>query len=134
MTGVVFQVRERSRGNVTASMMLWAALMAVIFFFQETHWWTPRHDLVVVRSYRDRALRVRTGMASPCGRGLGGPVRELDVRLVRTLGRCDGSLRILRRDYFAGLFLITIGWIVIDFSEFVGLGVVAMLVRILRGG
>ena len=36
MTGVVFQVRERSRGNVTFSMMLWATAMAAVLFLFES--------------------------------------------------------------------------------------------------
>jgi len=36
VTGVVFQVRERSRGNVTFSMMLWATAMAAVLFLFES--------------------------------------------------------------------------------------------------
>jgi uncharacterized membrane protein len=35
MSGVVFQVRERARGNVTTPMMLWATVMAAVLFLYE---------------------------------------------------------------------------------------------------
>jgi hypothetical protein len=131
MSGVVFQVRERSRGNVTASMLLWATAMAVVFFLFETRW-----------ASRVTMSWVGLGVTAAFGVYLGWRRRAAAVFVapfvswfVAWFPLWIGAM--IHYGFFGGLFrglfLITIGWIAIGFGEFIWLGAVAFLIRVLRG-
>lgn len=131
MTGVVFQVRERSRGNVTFSMVLWATAMAAVLFLFESRL-TDRADTAwagvgvtalfgVYLGWRRRAAAV---FIAPFVSWLFAWFPLWVAAMIH-----EGALRGL----FWGLFLVTVGWVLIGFIEFVWLGAVAFLVRSLRG-
>ena len=131
MTGVVFQVRERSRGNVTASMMLWASVMAVVLFLYEAR----------IGNHAD-ALWTGVGVTGLFGIYLGWRRRAAAVFVAPFVSWLFAWLPLwvaamihegVLRGLFWGLFLITVGWIVIGFVEFAWLGAVAFLVRSFRG-
>jgi hypothetical protein len=122
VTGVVFQVRERSRGNVTFSMMLWATAMAAVLFLVESRL-ANRADTVWagIGGWRRRAAAV---FVAPFVSWLFAWFPLWVAAMIH-----DGALRGL----FWGLFLVTVGWILIGFVEFAWLGAVAFFVRSLRG-
>jgi hypothetical protein len=131
MTGVVFQVRERSRGNVTWSMVLWSTAMAAVLFLFESRL-ANRGDIAwagigvtalfgVYLGWRRRGAAV---FVAPFVSWLFAWFPLWVAAMIR-----DGALRGL----FWGLFLVTVGWLVIGFVEFAWLGAVTFLVRSLRG-
>jgi hypothetical protein len=131
MTGVVFEVRKRTRGNVTTPMVLWALVMAVVIFLLESR-------------LADQSATVWAGVVATALLGiyLGWRRRSPAVFVAPIVSWLfawpllwvaamihDGFVKGL----FVGLFLITIGWIGIGVTEFVWLGLVTLLVRSLRG-
>jgi hypothetical protein len=131
MTGVVFQVRERSRGNVTASMMLWATVMAVVFFLYEARLgnrgdtvWTGIGATALFGIYLGWRRRAAAVFVAPFVSWLFAWLPLWIAAMIH-----EGALRGL----FWGLFLVTVGWIVIGLAEFAWLGAVAFLVRSFRG-
>ncbi len=131
MSGMVFQVRERARGNVTTPMMLWAVVMAVVIFIREAH-----------RGPQSGALWAGVIATALLGIYLGWRRRGAAVFIAPIVSWLfawfplwiaamihDGFIKGL----FVGLFLITIGWIGIGFLEFFGLGIVTFVVRSFRG-
>ena len=131
VSGVVFQVRERARGNVTTPMVLWAGSMAIVLFVLESHL-APRAATawcgVVVTALLGIYLGVRRRAAAVFVAPM---VSWLFAWLPLWVAAMihDGFFAGL----FRGLFLITFGWIAIGFAEFVWLALVAFIVRLLRG-
>jgi hypothetical protein len=131
VSNIVVEVRRRARGNVTAPMVLWAIVMAVVIFLMEVRWSgssTPLVAGVVVTA----AFGLYLGLARRTAAVLVAPVVSwffawplLWIAAMIHHGFLKG--------FFAGLFLVTIGWIGIGFAEFVWLGLVALLGRTLRG-
>jgi hypothetical protein len=131
MGGVVFQVRERAKGNVTAPMVLWSTVMAVVLFLLEARWapqataaWVGVIATALFGIYLGWRRRAAAVFIAPFVSWIFAWFPLWVAAMVH-----DGVLRGL----FSGLFLITIGWIAIGFGEFVWLGAVAFLVRALRG-
>jgi hypothetical protein len=131
MNGVVFQARERTRGNVTAPMMLWAIVMAAVLFLYEARYgsrstvtWVGVLATVMLGVYLGWRRRVAAVLIAPLVSWLFAWFPLWVAAMIH-----DGVLRGL----FAGLFLITVGWIGIGLVEMVWLAVVALLVRMLRG-
>jgi hypothetical protein len=131
MSGVVIQVRERARGNVTTPMVLWASSMAVVLFLFESNW-----------APRAATEWVGVGVTALLGLYLGIRRRAAAVFIAPMVSWLFAWLPLwvaamIRDGFFAGLFrglfLITIGWIAIGFGEFVWLALVAFVVRTLRG-
>jgi hypothetical protein len=128
---MVFQVRERARGNVTAPMMLWATVMAVVIFLSEARWgsrtsvvWTGVIATVLLGVYLGWRRRGAAVFIAPMVSWLFAWIPLWVAAMIH-----DGFFK----GIFAGLFLITIGWIGIGFLEFFGLGLVTFLVRMVRG-
>lgn len=131
MTGVVFEVRKRTRGNVTTPMVLWALVMAVVIFLLESRLATQR-TTVWVGVAATALLGVYLGWRRRSAAVFVAPIVSwlfawplLWVAAMIHHGFIKGL--------FVGLFLITIGWIAIGVIEFVWLGLVTLLVRSLRG-
>jgi hypothetical protein len=128
---MVFQVRERARGNVTAPMMLWATVMAVVIFLSEAHWgsrsdviWTGVGATVLLGVYLGWRRRGAAVFIAPMVSWLFAWIPLWIAAMIH-----DGFFK----GIFVGLFLITIGWIAIGFLEFFGLGIVTFAVRLFRG-
>jgi hypothetical protein len=124
MPGVVFQVRERSKGNVGTSMMLWATAMAVVLFLFEAQLanrgdtaWAGILATALFGFYLGWRRRAAAVFIAPI-------ISWLFAAMIH-----EGFFKGL----FWGLFLITIGWLVIGFVEFAWLGAVTFLVRSFRG-
>lgn len=132
MDGVFVEVRRRSRGQVSGAMTAWAIVMAVVIF----------------------CLEARVGAATTVG-AIGVAVTVFFGALLGWRRRVAAVFiapfvswlwawfalwiaAMIHDGFFGGLaigfFLITIGWIGIGFAEVVVLGVVALIVRSLRGG
>jgi hypothetical protein len=131
MSGVVFQVRERSRGNVTSSMMLWATAMSVVFFLYEAHWGSRAAVVwsglgvsalfAIILGWRRRSAAI---FVAPFVSWMFAWF-PLWVAAMIHYGFFGGLFR--------GLFLVTIGWVVIGTAEFVYLAIFTSLVRLVRG-
>jgi hypothetical protein len=131
MSGVVFQVRERARGNVTTPMVLWATLMAAVLFLlesrlapQATTAWVGVGATALFGVYLGWRRRVAAVFVAPFVSWLFAWFPLWVAAVIH-----EGILR----GFLWGLFLITIGWIAIGFGEFVWLGAVAFFVRLFRG-
>ena len=131
MSGVVFQVRERSKGNVGTSMMLWATAMAVVFFLFEAQL-ANRGDTAWAGIVATALFGVYLGWRRRAAAVFIAPIISwlfawplLWIAAMIHEGFFKGL--------FWGLFLITSGWLVIGFVEFAWLGAVAFLVRSFRG-
>jgi hypothetical protein len=131
MSGVVFQVRERAKGSVTTSMVLWATVMAAVLFLlesrlapQSTTAWVGVGATALFGIYLGWRRRADAVFVAPFVSWLFAWFPLWIAAMIH-----EGVLRGL----LWGLFLITIGWIAIGFGEFVWLGAVAFLVRTFRG-
>ena len=128
---MVFQVRERARGNVTAPMMLWASVMAVVIFVVEAN-----------RNKQPDAIWAGVIATALFGIYLGWRRRGAAVFIAPLVSWIFAWVPLwiaamihhgFVKGLFVGLFLVTIGWIGIGFLEFFGLGIVTFVVRIFRG-
>jgi hypothetical protein len=131
MSGVVFQVRERAKGNVTTPMVLWATVMAAVLFLLESRLagqaataWVGVGATALFGIYLGWRRRAAAVFVAPFVSWLFAWFPLWIAAMIH-----EGVLRGL----LWGLFLITIGWIAIGFAEFVWLGAVALLVRTFRG-
>jgi hypothetical protein len=120
MSGVVFQVRERARGNVTTPMMLWASVMAVVIFVREASngphtgdIWVGVIATVLFGVYLGWRRRGAAVFIAPVVSWLFAWLPLWVAAMIH-----DGFFKGL----FVGLFLVTIGWIGIGLVEFFGLG------------
>ena len=128
----MIEVRQRARGNVTAPMVVWALVMAVVIFLVEAHW-SSSSTALVAGVVATALFGLYLGLRRRTAAVLVAPVVSwffawpaLWVAAMIHHGVVKG--------FFVGLFLVTVGWLGIGFSEFVWLGLVAMLGRALRGG
>ncbi len=128
----MFNVRQRTRGNVTLAMIMWSIAMAVIIFLFESRWtstssatWAGVGVTALFGLYLGWRRRIAAVLVAPLVSWFFAWPLLWIAAMVH-----DGFVRGL----FVGLFLVTIGWIGIGFTEFVGLGVVALLTRWVRGG
>ena len=128
---MVFQVRERARGNVTTPMMLWASVMAVVIFLREAQWGSGTSDVwagviatVLLGVYLGWRRRGAAVFIAPMVSWLFAWLPLWVAAMIH-----NGFFK----GFFVGLFLITVGWIGIGLLEFFGLGAVTFLVRIFRG-
>ncbi|MDE3064872.1 MAG: hypothetical protein KGJ36_04285 [Acidobacteriota bacterium] len=131
MSNVVISIRQRTRGNVTAPMVLWSLAMTVALFLYETRW-------------SSTTLAVEIGVVATVAFGgyLGWRRRAAAVLVAPIVSwflawPALWVAAMIRHGFikglFVGLFLITIGWIAIGFAEFVGLGAAALAARWLHG-
>lgn len=131
MSNVVIKVRQRARGNVTAAMVLWSLAMAVALYLYESHAtststavWTGVAATGVFGVYLGWRRRVAAVLVAPMVSWFFAWPLLWIAAMVR-----HGFVKGL----FVGLFLVTVGWVVIGLAEFLGLGAVALAVRWVRG-
>ena len=131
MSGMVFRVRERARGNVTAPMMLWATVMAVVIFIVEANR-NKQPDAVWAGVIATALFGIYLGWRR---RGAAVFVAPLVSWLFAWIPLWMAAMihHGFIKGLFVGLFLVTVGWIGIGFLEFFGLGIVTFVVRIFRG-
>ncbi len=131
MNSVFVQAHRRARGNVTAPMMAWALVMAVVIFMIEAShgghhgaYWVGFGVTALLGVYLGLRRRVAAAFIAPL--------------VSWTVAWAPLWIAAMVRDGFAkglavGLFWITIGWLFIAMLEFGCLIVVGSLVRVLRG-
>ena len=127
----VVQVRQRARGNVSAAMVAWSIVMTVVLAVWEV---SPSAD--------GRAALWGVVATALFGVYLGWRRRGAAVFVAPLVSWSFAWLPLwisamVRHGFikglFVGLFLVTVGWIVIGTLEFISLGAVTLLVRSVRG-
>src|SRR5579863_4557649 len=131
MSAVFIQVRDRARGNVTAPMIVWSILMAVVIFMVEaTHGahhealWVGFGGTALFGIYLGLRRRVAAAFVAPFVSWMVAWIPLWIAAMVR-----DGFSKGLA----VGLFWVTIGWVIIGGLEFATLFIVGSLVRLFRG-
>jgi hypothetical protein len=128
----VVQVRQRARGNVSAAMVVWSLAMTVVLAAWEI---SPASE--------GRAALWGVAATAVFGAYLGWRRRGAAVFVAPLVSWSFAWLPLwiaamVRHGFFkglfVGLFLITVGWLVIGTLEFLSLGAVTLLVRAIRGG
>jgi hypothetical protein len=129
MASVVFQVRDRARGNVSTPMVLWAIAMAVVLAWAIV---APALSVTLSGLALTGLFGLYLGWRRRIGAVLIAPVVSwlfawfpMEIASMIHFGTLKG--------FFLGLVIITFGWIGIGFFEFACLGIVALLARSLRG-
>lgn len=127
----VVQVRQRARGNVSVAMVAWAVVMTVVVAAWEI---SPSDD--------GRAVLGGVAATVLFGVYLGWRRHAAAVFVAPLVSWSFAWLPLwisamvrhgFLKGIFVGLFLITVGWIVIGTLEFVSLGAVTLMVRRVRG-
>ncbi len=128
----VVQIRQRARGNVSAAMFLWALAMAVVLVMWEASpalegraivWGAVASALLgLYLGWRRRGAAVFVAPFVSWGVAW----LPLWVAAMFRHGFLKGIL--------VGLFLITVGWLVIGTLEFLVVGGATLIVRSVRGG
>jgi hypothetical protein len=134
MSNVIISVRERSRGNVTTPLLLWALAMAVVLFV----WEASKSSAGVDHAY-EAGLVVTTLLGVYLGwkrRSAATFVAPLVSWMFAWFPLLVASMihHGILKGFFIGLVTITVGWIGIGFVEFAWLSVISFLVRMVRGG
>jgi hypothetical protein len=126
---VVFTVRERARGNVSTPVVLWAIAMTVVLFMEIV---SPSALLTVSGFAITALLGGFLGWRRRMGTVVVAPFVSwffawfpMEIASMIHFGILKGFL--------LGLVIITFGWIAIGFVELAWLGMVAMLIRSIRG-
>jgi hypothetical protein len=126
---VVFTFRERARGNVSTPVVLWAIAMTVVLFMEVV---TPSAPLTVSGFAITALLGGFLGWRRRIGTVVVAPFVSwlfawfpMEIASMIHFGILKGFL--------LGLVIITFGWIAIGFVELAWLGMVAMLIRSIRG-
>lgn len=131
MSEAVVSWRQRARGTVTGAMILWALVMAVVIFLVESRWasvaataWVGVGAVVAFGLYLGWRRRAAAVLVAPFVSWFFAWPLLWAAAMIH-----DGVVK----GFFVGLFLVTVGWLGIGFAEFLGLGLVAVLVRWARG-
>jgi hypothetical protein len=129
VSGVVIRVREISKANASLPMTLWALSMDVVLWLSIV---SPSAGVTVAGFALTALLGVYLGWRHRLGAVFAAPLVSwlfawfpMEIASMVHFGVLKG--------FFVGLVIITIGWFAIGFVEFVWLGMVAALVRQLRG-
>ena len=131
MNPVFIQVKSRARGNVTAPMIIWAIVMAVVIFMVEASH-GAHHDALWVGFGATALFALYLGLRRRVAASFIAPLVSWTVAWVplwiAAMVR-DGFLKGL----IVGFFWITIGWVLIGGLEFATLFIVGSFMRLLRG-
>lgn len=128
----VVRLRQRTSGQVSVAMVLWALAMMVVLV---------RWELQPADEFRTYALGALA--SALLGVYLGWRRRVAAALVAPLVGWVFAWLplwvaAIIRhgfiKGFFVGAFLITLGWLVIGTVEVMGIGFVALVVRLARGG
>jgi hypothetical protein len=123
-------LRERARGNVSVPMTLWAFAVAVTLFMLEARlgsrtvlWLVGFGSTALFGAYLGLRRRIAAAFIAPLVSWLVAWFPLVIAAMIH-----DGFFKGL----VVGIFLITIGWSGIAVLEFLGIFLVASLVRLLR--
>jgi hypothetical protein len=131
MGAVFIQVKDRARGNVTAPMILWSIVMAVVIFMCEASH-GAHHDAIWIGFGATALFGIYLGLRRRVAASFIAPLVSW------TLAWIPLWIAAMIRDGFfkglaVGLFWVTIGWVLIGGLEFATLFVVGSFFRLLRG-
>jgi len=131
MEAVFVQVKGRARGNVTATMIIWSIVMAVVIFMVEASH-GAHHDALWVGFGATALFGFYLGLRRRVAAAFVAPLVSWTIAWiplwVAAMVR-DGFFKGL----IVGLFWVTIGWVMIGGIEFVTLFIVGGFVRLFRG-
>lgn len=130
MSSVVIQFRERAKGNVSTLMVLWALAMTVVLFMEVV---APSARVTTVGFAVSAVLGIYLGWRRRVAAVVIAPFVSWLFAWFPMEVACMIHFGILK-GFLVGLLTITFGWVGIGFVEFVWVGMVAILVRALRGG
>ena len=129
---IVLQLQRRARSHVSSAMVVWSLVMTVVLIAWEA---SPSLD--------SRAFVSGFGATLVFGVYLGWQRRSAAVFVAPMVSWTFAWLPVwvtamfrhgLVKGFVVGFFLVTFGWLVIGTLEFLTLGGVNWLVRVLRGG
>jgi hypothetical protein len=129
MNGVVFTVRSRAKGKVTAPMVLWALAMTVILFIDVV---APSVTDTVAGFGISAILGAYLGWQRRMGAVIAAPFVNWLFAWFPMEIACMIHFGILK-GFLLGLLVITFGWIGIGFVEFAWISMVAAVVRSIHG-
>jgi hypothetical protein len=129
VSNVVIQFRDRTRGNVSAPMVLWALAMTVILFIEIV---APSAKVTIIGFAISALLGAYLGWRRRVGAVVAAPFVSWLFAWFPMEIACMIHFGILK-GFLVGLLVITFGWIGIGFVELVWLAMVALLVRAIRG-
>ena len=131
MNTVFIQVKDRARGNVTAPMIVWAIVMAVVIFMVEASHgshpgalWVGFGATALFGAYLGLRRRVAASFIAPLVSWMVAWFPLWIAAMVR-VGFFKGIV--------VGFFWVTVGWVLIGGLEFATLFIVASVMRLLRG-
>jgi len=131
MEAVFVQVKGRARGNVTATMIIWSIVMAVVIFMVEASH-GAHHDALWVGFGATALFGIYLGLRRRVAAAFVAPLVSWTIAWiplwVAAMVR-DGFFKGL----IVGLFWVTIGWVMIGGIEFVTLFIVGGFIRLVRG-
>ncbi len=131
MEAVFVQVKGRARGNVTATMIIWSIVMAVVIFMVEASH-GAHHDALWVGFGATALFGIYLGLRRRVAAAFVAPLVSWTIAWiplwVAAMVR-DGFFKGL----IVGLFWVTIGWVMIGGIEFVTLFIVGGFIRLFRG-
>src|SRR5271170_2842501 len=131
MEAVFVQVKGRARGNVTATMIIWSIVMAVVIFMVEASH-GAHHDALWVGFGATALFGIYLGLRRRVAAAFVAPMVSWTIAWIplwiAAMVR-DGFLEGL----VVGLFWVTFGWIIIGGLEFATLFIVGSLIRMFRG-
>lgn len=131
MEAVFVQVKGRARGNVTATMIIWSIVMAVVIFMVEASH-GAHHDALWVGFGATALFGIYLGLRRRVAAAFVAPLVSWTIAWIPLW------IAAMVRDGFfkgliVGLFWVTIGWVMIGGIEFVTLFIVGGFVRMFRG-
>jgi hypothetical protein len=131
MEAVFVQVKSRARGNVTATMIVWAIVMAVVIFMVEASHgahhgalWVGFAATALFGIYLGIRRRVAAAFIAPLVSWSFAWIPLWIAAMIR-----DGFFK----GIIVGLFWVTIGWVMIGGIEFVTIFFVGSFIRLFRG-
>ena len=129
MSNVVIHFRDRTRGNVSTPMVLWAIAMTVILFIEIV---APSARVTIIGFAISALLGAYLGWRRRVGAVVAAPFVSWLFAWFPMEIACMIHF-VIFKGFLVGLLVITLGWIGIGFVELVWLAMVALLVRAIRG-
>ncbi|MBW4077367.1 MAG: hypothetical protein HIU84_02395 [Acidobacteria bacterium] len=130
MSSVVIQFKERAKGNVTTPMVLWALAMTVILFVEVV---SPSSSVITSGFVVSAILGIYLGWSRRVAAVIIAPFVSWLFAWFPLEVACMIHFGILK-GFLVGLLTITFGWVGIGFVEALWIGMVATVVRWIRGG
>lgn len=129
MNGVIFTVRSRAKGKITAPLVLWSIAMTVVLFIDIV---APSATDTVVGFGISAILGAYFGWQRRMGAVMAAPFVNWLFAWFPMEIACMIHFGILK-GFLLGLIVITVGWIGIGAIEFIWISMVAAVARAIHG-